>query len=276
MPNLIKLELGKLKKNTTFWVVGSIFSMLFIFSAIIFGNIDYRINFFSDSNSVDFSKYIVFPNIWTTITWVASWFSHLWALLLIVIIGNEFSKNVDEQSTNRKFWSKIIFILIIPAILFILLIVMTTIIGLNFVSNASFSQMAEHSYSALLFYLQAVITLSFAFLIVTIFNNKTGLSILIYISYVIFEIIVKLFFSVQFNSKAFIQFLPLKAINSLTPRPSFEIALSTNLIQQLQFKDTTSYFSLPKTIIISIVYLIVFWLLTYYLIKRKDKIKNAR
>jgi hypothetical protein len=67
-----------------------------------------------------------------------------------------------------------------------------------------------------------------------------------------------------------IHFLPFKAIQSLTPRPSLETAMSDNLQQQIQLSDNTSQFSIFLTLLIAVVYVLIFWGLTYLIIKKKD------
>lgn len=269
----LKLELFKLANYSSFWIILAIFSSIFIITSLIVGNLGYQINFLSEVNSMDFSKYLKFPYIWKTYVWIGGWFSYLWGLMIILIIGNELSNKMLKQQIlwgmKRKeiFLSKIIILLILPIVLILIIIVLVMILGLKNTPNADFGQIIGSSGSMIYYYIQAIATMSLALVFAFLVNSST-LSILLFFAYTIFEGIFRLILKSQFGFN-FVDFFPLKAINSLTPRPSLEIALSPMLQQQLNIQDAAIN-QTWLTVIIAVFYIAAFWFIIYKIIMKRD------
>jgi hypothetical protein len=272
MIELLKLEYIKIKSYTVFWIIFSIITALFLFTGIGVGNLDLKINLFY-SSGIDLSNYLNFPNVWTTYAWIAGWYSHLWALLMIVLVGNEFNFRMMRQQVifgiKRKdlLTSKIVLILVLPLVMLILMISLSLIFGFVHTQDISFSQIFQNTYSLLFYYIQSVAVMSFALMIVLLLRS-TGLSVIIYIGYNIAEILIRTLLSLKIKNIQY--FFPIKSINTLTPRPSIEIAMSDTLQQQLPITDSPMQYTPVESMLIVLAYLGIFWLLSNMMVMKRD------
>jgi len=272
--NLLQIELKKVKSYPVFWVIFGIIIILFLIFGLSAANLNLKIGIFSNSSDISTDNYFKFPYVWTTFTWIAGWFSQFWALLLIILVGNEFNFRMYKQQLiyglNRKqlIFSKIILMSLLPILILFFVFLLSIIFGLKNTEGATFSQIFDKSFYLLTYYVQAIAFMSFAMLIVTLVGS-TGLSIIMYLGYLIFEGVFRLMLTLK-KITGFIEFLPLKAIQSLTPRPSIETALSDNLQQQMQITDDTSSLPILVTLLIAVIYVVIFWGLTYLIIKKRD------
>lgn len=269
----LKIEFFKIAHYSSFWIILTIFSSIFVITALIVGKLGYQINFLTDVNSMDFSKYLKFPNIWQTYVWLGGWFSYLWGLLIILLVGNELTNKMLKQQIlwgiKRKelFLSKILVLLILPFILIIIITFLVLIYGFKNTPDADFNLIIKSSSSLIFYYIQAIATMSLA-LVFAFLVNSSALSILLFFAYIFFEGIFRLLIKSQFGLN-FVNYLPLKAINSLTPRPSLEIALSPILQQQLQIQDAAMN-QTWLSVSIAVLYIAIFWLIIYRIIMKRD------
>lgn len=272
--NLLQIELKKVKSYPVFWIIFGIIIVLFLLFGISAANLNLKIGIFSGNSDISTDNYFKFPYVWTTFTWIAGWFSQFWALLLIILVGNEFNFRMYKQQLiyglNKKqlIFSKIILMSLLPILILFFVFLLSIIFGLKNTEGSTFSQIFDKSFYLVSYYIQAIAFMSFAMLIVTLVGS-TGLSIIMYLGYLIFEGIFRLMLTLK-KVDGIIHFLPFKAIQSLTPRPSLETAMSDNLQQQLQLSDNTSQYSIFLTLLVAVVYVLIFWGLTYLIIKKKD------
>ncbi|MBN2892558.1 MAG: hypothetical protein JXL97_11880 [Bacteroidales bacterium] len=274
MVKLLKIELLKIKSYPVFWITFGLTVIIFVVVAIKGATLDFKFGFFSNNADLDSSNYFKFPYVWGTFSWIAGWFSHLWALLIIILLGNEFNFRMLRQQQvyglSRKdlLVSKTLLIFGLPLIIFIGVVIFSISFGLKYSESATFSMIFEKSFYSLTYYLQSITYMTFAMLIVFLVGS-TGLSLIVYLGYLFFEAIFR-FILKQADLGGLNFFLPLKSVSSLTPRPSAEIALSENMQQQIQLNDNTLHFPILITILIGLFYFGLFWFLSYLIIKKKD------
>ena len=163
-----------------------------------------------------------FPNIWKFFPWIASWFNLFLAIVVIVLVGNEFSfrtfrQNViDGLSRNDLIKGKLILILSIAFYTFLMVLLAVFIFGLINARDLSFSSIFENSYLLLVYFVQAIGYMTLGLLISVIFRNN-GLSIIMFILYFFpIEPIIRLMFKKEAR-----RFFPIKIISNLTPTPEF-------------------------------------------------------
>ena len=160
-----------------------------------------------------------FPNIWTFFPWVASWFNIFLTIVLITLVGNEFSfrtfrQNViDGLSRNDLISGKLLFIFTIAIYTFIMVLIAVLIFGLINTEDITFNIMLDHSYLLFVYFIQAIGYMTLGLLFAMLFRN-TALSIILFILYFPVEGIIRLFFKQEAR-----RFFPLKIISNLTPRP---------------------------------------------------------
>lgn len=274
MIKLLKIEFLKIRSYPVFWVIFSLIVVLVAIASIGAANLDFKFGLFSDTADIDATNFFKFPHIWGTFAWIAGWLSHFWAFLLIILVGNEFNYRMFRQQhvygLQRKelMFSKTILMLVLPIIIVVLLIILGLVFGFKYTEDAAFSDIFANFYFILMYYIQSIAYMSLAALIVYLIGS-TGLSLVVYVGYLIFEGIFRFLLRLQ-EMESIIHYFPLKALSSLTPRPSIQIAMSDMLQKQIPFKDDTSPLSLFLTIALGLGYLGFFWFFSYWLVKKKD------
>ncbi len=271
MLQLLKIEWLKIKNYVIFWIILGIILLLFISLTIGISSSNIKIALFYGAG-FEIKNYFQFPYIWSTLSWIAGWYSHLWALLIIILIGNEFNYKMMRQQvltgTKRKdiFISKILLILALPLVMFLIIILFSVFFGYSN-TEAIDGSIFKGSYFVFNYYIQIIAYLSFASMIIILIRS-IGLSIIVYIGYFIFEGILR--FLVKLKFKEAVYYFPIKSINSLTPRPSIDTAMNETMKQSFNLNDITMHFSELTTLLIPTVYLLIFTGISYWVIKKRD------
>lgn len=272
MLRLLNIEYKKIKNYAVFWIIFTTVIALFLFTSILIFKSGSEI--LADITKLDFNflkEYFRFPNVWISFTWIAGWFSHFWALLIIILMGNEFNFRMFRQQlvtgVTRKdlFKAKLLLIAILPVVMLLLIVILSLTAG--FVYNVNTVDIwYKNSYFIFNFYLQTIAYLSFAMMIVLLIRS-TGLSIVVYFAALISESILRLF--LRISLPGVVSYMPLKSISALTPRPSIEIGMQS-MTQGTGFSDNPMAFSEPITLLIPFAYTVLFVWIIYRLITKRD------
>ena len=223
MKKLFNLEKIKALSYPAFKTLMIIHFLLFFLVVLIVSRIHFSIPGFSVKGLYQF------PNIWEFFPWVASWFNLFLAIVIIILVGNEFAfktfrQNViDGLSRNDLIKGKLILIFSIAIYTFLMVLLAIVIFGLIFTKNFSFNLIFENSHLILIYFVQAIGYMTLGMLISIIFRNN-ALSIIMFILYYFpIEPIIR----VMFNKEAR-KFFPVKIISNLTPMPEFLTMTSDN------------------------------------------------
>ena len=276
MKSIIKVELQKIKSYTGFWIISSIIIGLFVFTAVISGLFDIKFITEQAVNEVDIKNYFRFPYIWNTFTWLAKWFSRLLALVVIILIGNEFNYRtfkqhlVDGLNRNQLLFGKFFIILLLSLVLFLLTSIIILAFGLSFTENLSFNLIIDKSYFILSSFLETLAYMSLAMLVVLLLKN-TALSIIVYLAYFLFEGLLRLIIRIMGFADV-INYFPIKVFSSLSPKTKLSVALSEQFQGQADaiknpFDLGISY---ELNLVLAIIYLSIFVGLSFLIIKKKD------
>jgi len=216
MKKLFNLEKIKALSYPAFKTLMIIHFLLFFLVILVVSRAHFSIPGFSIKGLYQF------PNIWQFFPWVASWFNLFLAIVVIILVGNEFSfrtfrQNViDGLSRNDLIRGKLILIFTIAVYTFIMVLLAVIIFGLINTKDISFSVIFENSYLLLVYFVQAIGYMTLGLLISIILRNN-GLSIIIFILYFFpIEPIIRVMFKVEAR-----KFFPIKIISNLTPTPEF-------------------------------------------------------
>ncbi len=200
--------------------------MLFILVIIVASRIDIAVPGFSMRNLFRF------PDVWATFAWIASWFNMLLAIMIIVLVGNEFSFHTFRQqvinglSIEDLIIGKGIVIFFIALYGVLLVFLSGTVSGIIFSHDFEFADLFSKSYLLAVYFIQAVGYMIIGMLIAVIFRNNS-LSIIMFLLYFIFiEPIIRKFFSPEVR-----QFFPVKIISHLTPPPEVLTIASKKTIE---------------------------------------------
>lgn len=216
MKKLFSLEKIKALSYPAFKTLMIIHFLLFFLVILIVSRVHFSIPGFSIKGLYQF------PNIWQFFPWVASWFNLFLAIVIIILVGNEFSfrtfrQNViDGLSRNDLIKGKLILIFTIAVYTLIMVLLAVFIFGLINTKNISFDIIFENSYLILIYFVQAIGYMTLGLLISIILRNN-ALSIIMFILYFFpIEPIIRVMFKAEVRN-----FFPIKIISNLTPTPEF-------------------------------------------------------
>ncbi|MBI9054049.1 MAG: ABC transporter permease subunit [Bacteroidales bacterium] len=215
MKKLLSLEKIKALSYPTFKTLMIIHFLLFFLVVLVVSRIHFSIPGFSVKGLYQF------PNIWEFFPWVASWFNIFLTIVLITLVGNEFSfktfrQNViDGLSRNDLIKGKLILIFTIAVYTFLMVLIAVLIFGIIFTKEFSMNIIFENSYLILVYFVQAIGYMTLGLLFAVIFRNN-ALSIILFLVYFPVEGIIRLFFKSEYRA-----YFPLKIISNLTPKPEF-------------------------------------------------------
>ncbi len=273
MKNIIKIEFIKIKNYTIFWVIAGVSLGMFLIISLIAGF--FKIEFITQQSfeDMDLVNYFRFPHIWSTFTWIASWFNLLLSTLIIIIIGNEFRYQTFRQhvieglTRNELLFGKYFVSLVISFIFSIAVFLIVMFFGLINTENITAQMFFEKSYLLPMYFFQAFAYLSFATMIVVLFRN-TMLSWFVFICYFIFEWFIRIILMI-FKLKTINEFFPMKIITNLTPRPKLAVSFSDNMSSQIQNVETSNI-SPVITISLLIIYIAIFIGVSFWIMNKRD------
>ena len=270
MISLIKIEFYKILPNRTFWI----FVILYITSSYLFfyGGSNIEIEAL---NFINFKQYYYFPRVWNSITYIAHFFTLLLGIIVISLVTAEFSyKTFRYQITcglsKLDFvLAKILLILIFCIISTLFLAIVSLIFGfththkacftcLDWFSKSTYVLISNQMHFLITYFIQTFSYLSFAFLVGVIIK-KTGLGIVLYVTYILFiEAIVRLFVPDQIDL-----YFPMNIISTLTPFPGKSLWQLASGVEMYPIPLITAS-------LITMGYSLLFCLISYFLIKVRD------
>jgi ABC-2 type transport system permease protein len=256
MLDLLKIEYKKIIPYTTFWVI---FGLFFIFTPIVFyGAGQIKI----DGFPIDFASMYNFPNVWNNITYIASWFNLLIGMLMVILVCNEFSFKtfrqhvIDGQSKADFIISKILLMTSFALICSIYIFVVGALFG--FISGGG-SFLEDIKY--LLIYLIQSLGYMSVGLIIAVLIRSSAMSIIAFICSILAESIIR-----SVVPDFIDQYFPMKIISNLTPFPTPEGLM----VEEMRGAIIPDAIPLNTTLIVAVVYIFIFWGISYYLLTKKD------
>ncbi|MBN1252919.1 MAG: hypothetical protein JXR51_13170 [Bacteroidales bacterium] len=268
MERLLKIELLKILSYNTFIILFGLTIGFYILFLLAGTQINLNIDQF------DLKAFLRFPTVWQSVSYYSSWFFPLLSLVVILILGNEFNfrtlrQNIIDGLTRTEFfYGKLLIIVLISLLVTILLFVSAIIIGISFTGLSINFNVAGLKY-IFSFFIQTIAYLTFA-LLISLLVKSVGASIVVFIGYFIFELIIRAYLSIF--SLNFANYLPAKVFANLTPATSLSTIIADENIKLMIEKNTqlNTELSFNANLIVAFIYLIIFVLLSYQIIKNKD------
>ncbi len=228
MINLLKTEWLKIKKYPAFWWVIGITALSYPGINYIFLNI-YQNLTEKKEQAARIAKMLIgnpfsLPEAWHTVAYFSSWFVFIPAVVVIMLITNEYNYKthrqniIDGWSRNQFMTAKFIDILLVSLLITILYIIVSLIIGFANSDN-TVTDKWKLSYYAALFGLQTISQLSIAFLVGFLVKRAfIALGIFIFYFIVLENILVGL---AKLKAHDIGRFLPIEISDRLIPVPAF-------------------------------------------------------
>lgn len=221
-----------------------------------------------------------FPDVWASFAWIASWFNILLAIMVIVLVGNEFSFRTFRQQIidGLKVDDLIIgkgFVIFLIAVYGLLLVFLSgAVFGIIFSHDFKFVDLFSKSYLLAVYFVQAIGYMVIGMLFAVIFRNNS-LSIIMFLLYFIFiEPIIRKFFSPEVR-----QFFPVKIISHLTPPPEVLTIASEKTIENTAGSSNLDFESIGLishqlshvvTLILALLFIALFVFLVFWIMRKRD------
>lgn len=208
-----------------------------------------------------------FPYVWQNVAFIGKYFNLGLGILVILLIGNEFSFNTARQNVidglrrHDLVVSKYLVVLLLVAVSVLIMAIIGVLLGVINSVNYNLSLMVKDTGYLLGFGAHTFALLSLAAFIAYLFR-KTAIAILFFLSYAVF---VEAIFRGIIDA-GFTKYFPSKSINSIINTPYVEIVaqMSENSDITLQTSPWNEF--LP----IAVAYGIIFFILSIVLVKRRN------
>ncbi|MEY3245122.1 MAG: hypothetical protein RL253_276 [Bacteroidota bacterium] len=273
--NIIRTEWLKLKNYLAFW-------LLLLATAISYPGINAIVYFGYDEStkpknqSGQLLKMLLgnpfhFPEVYHTTAYLSSFFTFIPAIVVIMLITNEYQfkthrQNIIDGWQKQTFiWGKFISVLLISILVSLFFFAVATGIGFIATPDTSAVTLFTKGKYIGLFFLQIFTQLSFAFLL-GLLVRKAFIAYGLFIFYgMIVENIAGAFFKIKTQKFGFDygQFLPLEISDRLIPIPAF-----IGRLNEADYKVALD--AVDKHIIYSLVFLLLTWILSFYIFKKRD------
>lgn len=184
MKKLLSIELKKVVPYTTFWVMLGIYIVM-VFAVFYFIP---SIKLKGPLSFFNLSSFYTFPDLWHTLTYVASIFTLLLGMLVIILVTNEYTfrtvrQNVIDGLNKADFLTgKLLLILCIALFATIIVFITGIINGSVQTENLQSSMIFAKIDFVLAYFVQTIAYMCFALFVSTLVK-KSGLAIGLFLLY---------------------------------------------------------------------------------------------
>jgi len=250
---LLRAELRKILPYRTVWVILLLYAVLLGLFVSAGGSVTLN------GQQLGQSLY-VFPQLWEKLTYVASYFTMLLGILLIILITDEFQfrtfrqQVIDGGSVAGLVQNKLVVSALLAGFGLLVVLVAGFYFGLTRAAD-TIGQAPEGLPAVLLYGVLGLLALS---ALVAVLVRRSGGAILLFLLYLwVVEPLARLSLP-----DALDRYLPAKVFNSLTPMPG----------QQLLDTVTGPSLALPpsQALFLALAYAALFWGLSYVVLRSRD------
>lgn len=256
MTSLLAIELRKLVPYRTFWAILAVYAALMVL-IVYFGS---TVTINGQNAGTSFYQ---FPEFWSKLTYIASYFNLLLGILVIISVTDEYAfrtlrqQVIDGYSRANVVQAKYSVVLLLGAACAVFVFLLGLFFGSAYGEAGKASNMFTGAPAVVYYFLQAVGYMSLA-MVFGFWIKKSGPAIIAFLLYskVIEPII-------QYNvPDALDQYFPMKTFSALTPMPSKELfEIVTGASESL---------SMPGAAAQTVLYVTLFCFISYWLLRSRD------
>jgi ABC-type transport system involved in multi-copper enzyme maturation permease subunit len=266
---LLKIEWRKVAKNRVFWAMFFIYFLALILALLGLQAMIVKTNENLQQTGIASipllpTNIYLFPHIWHNISFVARFFKILLAVVMIILVTNEYTYNTLRQhiitGLNRFeiIVAKIFDAIILSASSVVLLLVFGFIMGIINSTDYGMWDIFRKMNFLMAHFFQVLGFLSFAMMIAFIVK-KSGLSIMLLLVYsYILELIPAFKYSDSFGD-----YLPLRSMNMLIEAPD------TPIFELLNISSKSNHIDINH-LAATVIYTFVFWGISYLVVSKRD------
>ena len=266
MLQLLRIDLKKLTSYRTFWIICGLY--FFTLGMATASGMEFLkwlaslIEGFGQSINIDRIPLYHFPDVWQNLAWASGLLKIMLGIMVLISITNEYSyrtirQNIIDGLSRAEFlYSKITTNLLLSLLSMVLVFVVSLVTGLIYSPSLNWSHMFNGIEFFPAYFLEVFAFLSFA-LMLGIFVQRSGLSIVLLLNSYLIELIIKK--NIDDYVPQVIQFFPLESIMNLVPMPFARYA----------FQEIQDHVSLTA-VGIALVWIFLFNFFSYLRIKKAD------
>ncbi|MCH2194847.1 ABC transporter permease subunit [Kordia sp.] len=275
MLRLLQIEFQKLWLNRTSRILIYI-SFVFPLSILILSSI--KINFFG-LFTIDLSETQIFefPYIWHITTFFIAFFKFFFAIVVVSMIGNEYSNRtlkqnlIDGMSKKDVILSKFYFILAYSLVVTALVFVITLFLGIMHSPSADlYFDTIFNGSEFILGYFAKLLTFFSLCLFVGVLIKRSAFSLgflfILYIAEMIFYALTKFEWANEETANTIFQFMPYTSLWNLIDQPVIRMANVNNPTEIM----ATDYAVHWYEIVIALSWTAIYIFLSYRLLKKRD------
>lgn len=259
---LFMIEWGKILPYRVFQILGIIYVVSFLISIIILPFLELKLALTDDADILDIKSFYTFPIVWDSFAWIASKANLFLAIIVIFIIGNEYSYRtfrqhvVDGLSKNDLLNGKVLSIITIALANTLLILICGVIFGFIYSSGFDLYDVFSRIYLLGVYFLQAVAYMIFAMFLTVWLRNKTLSVVVLAVYSLIIEPIIRLVLQKYVWVKIGL-FFPVRSITRLTPIP--ENGLMSFIKANAEIKGFSQSLPLYGGILVVVIYMLIFY-----------------
>jgi ABC-type transport system involved in multi-copper enzyme maturation permease subunit len=269
MKSLLRIEWIKVSRNRIFWFMLVIYIVALVLAFLGLQSMLENTNQQIKESGLDAlpllpTNIYLFPHVWHNLTFVARFFKIFLAVVMIILVTNEYAYNTMRQSLMTGLSRleliklKVLDVVILSAVSTIILLVFGFITGVTYSTDYEIWDVLRKLNYVGAYFLMLVGFLSFAMMLAFLVKKPAfTIMILLVYSYIL-ELIPAFKYSDSFG-----QYLPLRSMNLLIEAPN------TPVFEMLNISSASS--SIPTDhIIVTLIYIGVFWSVSYLVIRNRD------
>ncbi len=276
MLRLFKIEINKLWESRAFRVLIGIYVVTYSLFLMVVRTIynKMEIQGVEDALNLSYNPF-KFPDVWIITTFMAQYFTILAAIIIIVLVVNEFTFRtarqhvIDGLTRAELVLGKFITVVMVSLIITVLVFLLGSFAGLM---NNGGSSITPHSVAFeyfFAFFFRMLGMMSFA-MFLAMWIRRTGVSILLFIV-IHYGFIATIFRNIK-DTEGFGEILPIGVFARLLRGMPFPKLFNENFLENISELGLTDYIYIAPTsqFILALIYIGAFMGLSYLVIKNND------
>jgi ABC-2 type transport system permease protein len=273
MMKLLRIESEKVLPYRVFQLLAILYAAAFLVSAGALPLIKLTTTLANSEDILNLKSLYYFPKIWDTFAYFAAKSNIFLAIIVIFLVGNEYSYNTFKQhvvnglSRQDLLNGKLLVILGIALANTFLVFVFGLAFGFIYSSGYAFQDVFSHLYMLGIYFVQAVSHMIVAMMIAVWLRNKTLAIVVLIVYQVIMEPVVRLLVNKFVLAKLGL-FFPMRVITRLTPMP--DIAITEMVKANTSFKEMAMTMPVWANLLLAFGYSLIFYLITRAILMKRN------
>jgi ABC-2 type transport system permease protein len=273
MMKLLRIESVKVLPYRVFQILAVLYAGAFLLSVSILPLIKINTTLADNQDILNLKTLYLFPQIWDTFAYFAAKSNIFLAIIVIFLVGNEYSYNTFRQqvviglSRQELLDGKLLVIVGIALVNTLMVFLSGLIFGLIYSSGFTFQDIWSHVYMLGIYFIQAVAHMIAAMMIAVWLRNKTLAMVVLIVYQFILEPILRLVLN-KFIWVKLGLFFPMRVITRLTPMP--DIAITELIKTNTDLKGMAMTLPLWTNLLLALGYGVIFYLITRAILTRRN------